>query len=74
MDNGICLCSLHHKLFDKGVLGLTSDRLITVSRAFVGRAAAARAQVHAPDARGVHAEHIAWHRGEVFHGAPRTPA
>ncbi|MFI1092037.1 phosphorothioated DNA-binding restriction endonuclease [Streptomyces sp. NPDC020917] len=22
VDNGLCLCSLHHKLFDKGVLGL----------------------------------------------------
>jgi predicted restriction endonuclease len=22
IDNGLCLCSLHHKLFDKGVLGV----------------------------------------------------
>ncbi|MFC7326168.1 phosphorothioated DNA-binding restriction endonuclease [Marinactinospora rubrisoli] len=84
VDNGLCLCALHHKLFDKGVLGLTDDRLIAVSAAFVGRTAAARAQVHAlagrelcgpaPAATGVRTDHIAWHRREVFHGEPRVPA
>jgi putative restriction endonuclease len=29
--NGLCLCALHHKLFDKGVLGLTPQREVAVS-------------------------------------------
>ncbi|MFG2407190.1 phosphorothioated DNA-binding restriction endonuclease [Streptomyces brevispora] len=57
VENGLCLCSLHHKLFDKGVLGL-GDGLgdghegghggghrILVSQSFVGRSAAAREHV-----------------------------
>jgi putative restriction endonuclease len=31
VDNGLCLCSLHHKLFDKGVLGLDGGHRILVS-------------------------------------------
>lgn len=42
VDNGLCLCALHHKLFDKGVLGVGDGHRILVSREFVGRGAAAR--------------------------------
>ncbi len=42
VDNGLCLCSLHHKLFDRGVLGLGEDRRILVSQRFVGRSEAGR--------------------------------
>ncbi|GLW73405.1 HNH endonuclease [Kitasatospora phosalacinea] len=83
VDNGLCLCSLHHKLFDKGVLGLGDDHRILVSQRFVGRSQASRQHVLAlagqpvigpqlgvpPVAR----QHREWHTRQVFHGAPRTP-
>ena len=57
VENGLCLCSMHHKLFDKGVLGLgegpagpgqapgEGDHRILVSQRFVGHSAAARQHV-----------------------------
>ncbi|WP_445394733.1 phosphorothioated DNA-binding restriction endonuclease [Streptomyces sp. LE64] len=81
VDNGLCLCSLHHKLFDKGVLGIDDGHRVLVSQRFVGHSSAAREQVTAlagrplvgpqPGARPVAAEHRAWHTREVFHGDPR---
>ncbi|WP_053846918.1 phosphorothioated DNA-binding restriction endonuclease [Streptomyces sp. NRRL B-24085] len=84
VDNGLCLCSLHHKLFDKGVLGVDADHRILVSQRFVGHSPAARDQVVAlagrplvgpqPGIPRVAADHLAWHTGQVFHGAPRPAA
>ncbi|MFD5031421.1 phosphorothioated DNA-binding restriction endonuclease [Streptomyces sp. NPDC058220] len=84
LSNALCLCSLHHKLFDKGVLGLTADRDITVSRSFVGRSDAARQFVTdlvgrpllapQPGSPDVAPDHIAWHSTQVFRGTARTPA
>jgi hypothetical protein len=31
LDNGLALCSLHHKLFDRGVFGLDDDLTVVVS-------------------------------------------
>lgn len=42
LDNGLALCSLHHKLLDRGVLGLTADHRIKVSDAFTARTTAGR--------------------------------
>jgi putative restriction endonuclease len=81
IDNGLCLCSLHHKLFDKGVLGIGEGHRILVSRRFVGRSPAARDHVIAlagrqltgpqPGTAPVAAHHRTWHARQVFHGAPR---
>lgn len=81
LENGLCLCSLHHKLFDKGVLGVDNGHRILVSQRFVGHSPTAREHVIAlagrpligpqPGARPVAADHLAWHSGQVFHGAPR---
>ncbi|NDU74270.1 restriction endonuclease [Actinomadura sp. DSM 109109] len=78
--NGLCLCALHHKLFDKGALGIAGDRRVTVSAHFVGRGPAALDQVYALAGRlvsapqaafpGVDDRNIAWHAREVF----RSPA
>ncbi|MEV8631158.1 phosphorothioated DNA-binding restriction endonuclease [Streptosporangium sp. NPDC051023] len=78
--NGLCLCAIHHKLFDKGVLGLSPERTVTVSARFVGRSASAQDMVLALAGRPVRApqpgldpvdpRHIAWHNRQVF----RTPA
>src|SRR5262249_326313 len=50
LDNGLALCSLHHKLFDFGVLGLDDGHRIRVSSAFTARTPARRPlyHLHAP--------------------------
>lgn len=84
VDNGLCLCSLHHKLFDKGVLGIGEGHRILVSQHFVGRSHAARDHVTAlsgrpllgpqPGVRPVAAAHRTWHTNQVFKGSPRAAA
>ncbi len=84
VDNGLCLCSLHHKLFDKGVLGIGDGHRVLVSQSFIGRSPAAREHVIALSgqpligpqrgARPVAAAHRSWHTSQVFHGAPRPAA
>lgn len=81
LANCLCLCSLHHKLFDRGVLGLDSGRRITVSREFVGQSPAARQHVLELTGRAligpqngsarVAPAHITWHTAQVFRGEPR---
>ncbi|MEU5837810.1 phosphorothioated DNA-binding restriction endonuclease [Streptomyces diacarni] len=78
LSNALCLCALHHKLFDRGVLGLDGGLRITVSRHFTGTGTAARLQVldladrpMAPPAGGappVAVRHTAWHTAQVFRG------
>ncbi|MBT2235080.1 phosphorothioated DNA-binding restriction endonuclease [Nonomuraea sp. NEAU-A123] len=80
LANGLCLCAIHHKLFDKGVLGLTAERTIAVSARFVGRSQASRDMVLILAGRpvrvpqsgldAVEQDHIGWHGRQVF----RTPA
>ncbi|NUS17626.1 MAG: restriction endonuclease, partial [Streptomyces sp.] len=80
VDNGLCLCSMHHKLFDKGVLGVDDGHRVLVSQEFVGFSASARAYVTdlagrallGPQAGAlpVAAAHRAWHLAEVFRGPP----
>lgn len=84
VDNGLCLCALHHKLFDKGVLGVGDQHRILVSQRFVGHGGAARAQVTElsgrpllgpqPGTAPVAAPHRAWHLTQVFQGDPRPAA
>ncbi|MER7990200.1 phosphorothioated DNA-binding restriction endonuclease [Streptomyces noursei] len=83
VDNGLCLCSLHHKLFDKGVLGVGENHRILVSQRFVGRSEASRQHVLVlagrpvigpqADAPRVATRHREWHDRQVFHGPARTP-
>lgn len=75
VTNGLALCSLHHVLFDLGLLGLAPDRTITVSGLYVANTPAGR-QVHTlatrPLAEPQHphqrvtAPHITWHTTQVF--------
>ncbi len=83
VDNGTCLCNLHHVLFDKGVLGVTSEHEITVSKRFVGRSATARALVLDLVGRPIieplagespiATEHLEWHTAQVFRPPARQP-
>jgi putative restriction endonuclease len=84
LGNGVCLCALHHRLFDRGVVGLTGDRVITVSRKFVGRAPTSRslvlelagrpARAPQPGSVLVEPDHIAWHTRQVFRRPARAAA
>jgi putative restriction endonuclease len=76
LDNGLALCALHHKLFDRGVLGVGLDLRVHVSATYTARTRAGRALY---DLHGVEllarpgtampaAEHLEWHRDWVFKG------
>jgi len=77
LDNGLALCSLHHKLLDRGALGLSDDARVQVSEHFravgVGKAVY---DLHGRELRprpGVQlpaTQHVEWHRTQVFKGSP----
>lgn len=79
--NGLCLCVMHHKLFDRGVLGLGQAQRILVSSHFVGRNNAAEELVTSlvgrdlrsprSDSDTVIEHHRRWHEQEVFRGPAR---
>lgn len=77
LDNGLALCALHHKLFDRGVLGLDEQMCVAVSSQFTARTTVGR-QVYELHGRGLRARpgtplpatvYLAWHATEVFKGA-----
>lgn len=73
-DNGMALCSLHHKLFDRGALGLDASMRINVSGHFYGRTDPGKAvyDLHRralrprPGTALPATEHVEWHWEEVF--------
>src|SRR3712207_6456036 len=75
-DNGLALCSLHHKLFDRGVLGLDGDLAVVVSRRFSARTPQGKAvyDLHGRPLRPrpgtpLPAEtYVRWHTEQVFQG------
>jgi putative restriction endonuclease len=77
-DNGLALCSLHHKLFDLGVLGLDPGLRILVSARYSARTPAGRGvyDLHGhrlsprPGTALPAAAHVAWHARQVFKGQP----
>ena len=76
MDNGLALCALHHKLFDRGVLGLVDEGTIVVSSVYSASSAVGRAvyDLHEfelkprPGTQLPSSAHVDWHRSEVFKG------
>jgi putative restriction endonuclease len=77
VENGLCLCSLHHKALDLGAIGLSEDRTLLVSQAFLGGArwkelflVFAGEKVLGPQAGqpAVAIEFQRWHLKEVFRG------
>ena len=78
LDNGLALCSLHHKLLDRGVLGFADTQTVVVSQTYSarsnegrrvyqlhGRSLQARPGTELPSQR-----HIEWHINEVFKDPP----
>jgi putative restriction endonuclease len=78
LDNGLALCSLHHKLFDLGMLGLSNGKRVMVSARFSARTLAGRAiyDLHGralsprPGTALPATNHVSWHAQQVFKGDP----
>jgi putative restriction endonuclease len=78
LDNGMALCSLHHKLFDRGMLGLDDGHAVVVSQRFSARTPIGRTvyDLHGQRLRPRRGtplpaeEHVAWHSDQVFQGSP----
>jgi putative restriction endonuclease len=74
LNNGIAPCSLHHKLFDRGALGLTHDLHIQVSPLYTARTEAGRHIYDLldqplrprPGTPTPSLEHVHWHQSQVF--------
>ncbi len=75
LENALALCSLHHALFDFGVLGITEDRTVRVSPLYsagspAGQAVTALrdAPVALPDRRlsPISYDFLHWHDRQVF--------
>jgi putative restriction endonuclease len=80
VENGLSLCSLHHKAFDLGAIAISDDHKVLVSRDFRGGGEwearflrVSGAPLVGPQAGEppVRAEFAAWHRKEVFRGPHR---
>jgi putative restriction endonuclease len=79
-SNGLALCSLHHKMFDLGAFTVRHDRVLLVSELVNGVVAFEEAlfrhhgkgirKAQRPEWRPA-AEHLDWHRDEVFKGSAR---
>ena len=83
IDNALALCALHHRALDHGVMGVSVDQRILVSRRFNGGERARELVIDlAGKALGAPqdglpcpaAEHLTWHEKEVFKGEARVPA
>ena len=79
-NNGIALCSFHHKALDRGALGLGDDRRILISQHLHGSQGVAdwllrfegtKLEAPQPGTPPPAANHITWHRREVFQGPAR---
>ena len=79
--NGLALCSMHHKLFDRGAFTLSDELQLCVSQKANGSTGLSEwltsfhgLPLKAPQSRDYLplSEHLDWHRKEVFHGPGRT--
>jgi len=76
LNNGLALCALHHKLFDRGALGLTDDYRIRISSSFTARSQAGRRIYDLadqllsprPGTPLPATDYISWHHTQVFKG------
>jgi putative restriction endonuclease len=76
--NGLCLCPLHHKLFDRGVFTLDDGLRVQVSEAASGHSQAFKDWMLAYDGREILSPknpsyfpedlYVEWHVREVFYG------
>ncbi len=79
-ENGLCLCSLHHKLFDRGTFSISNDMKIYISNLVYG---VVGFDDWLKDFHGKflikpqhpkyypNPEYLYWHKKNVFKGEPR---
>ena len=81
VENGLALCSLHHKVFDRGGMGLDEECRVIVSQSFAGHGPFADfvLKYNGKPLAGPQAgcpppaeEYVAWHRRNVFQGDVRA--
>lgn len=81
VSNGIALCALHHKMFDKGALHVTDELHLLVSEAVHGSEPHLSRlrdrhgdRIHTPQRTTYYpdGEVVAWHVNEVFRGPARA--
>lgn len=78
VDNGLALCVLHHRLFDRGAMGISDDMLLLVSPLLTGVSRSTQQQVSGLESREItapssshespHVANVRWHRDEIFVG------
>ena len=75
IPNGLALCAIHHKAFDKGSIGLDENMRLLVSEAVNGNGIVGRLfwdfagkQIALPMVKGIYPREgfVEWHRKEVF--------
>jgi putative restriction endonuclease len=80
VDNGVALCTLHHKLFDRGAFTFEADRTVLISECVSGGGLFEHVLLRHHGQRlcaPVRPEHhprpafVKWHRTEVFKEQPR---
>jgi len=81
VENGLSLCSLHHKLFDRGAIGLSNEHVLLVSESVHGTEGMANwllthhgqpiRKPQRPDYLPA-SDFVGWHRKEVFRSPPRS--
>ena len=84
VTNGLALCTVHHKLFDRGVLGASPDGEILVSANFAPMSEAddlyvtrlLGREIASPQSTSERpeADHVGWHQQQVFSGPVRASA
>ncbi|HEV2437796.1 MAG TPA: HNH endonuclease, partial [Verrucomicrobiae bacterium] len=80
VDNGLCLCAMHHHLFDRGAFGLTNERQLLVSEEVHGtsglnewllRFEGQTMKMPQRDSYLPKPEFLHWHRKQVFKSPAR---
>jgi putative restriction endonuclease len=81
VENGLCLCPLHHKALDLGLIGLSEERILLVSSRLHGGEAVETqiGRFHRRAMLGpqhgypaIDIKYARWHRQEVFKDPPRA--
>ena len=82
-ENGLCLCSLHHKLFDRGTFGVSTDMKLFISNLAYGAVGFNDWLMkfnNKPLKRPQHPNfypnpnYLLWHKKNVFKGEARHPS
>ena len=80
VPNGIAMCVLHHRAFDRGVFTIKTDLRLSISADLVGGSSihAMFLDLHGKEVRRPHApqyepksEFLEWHHEQVFHAPAR---